>query len=66
METHEIEFEVGTDGTVRATVTGAKGPGCLEYVKLVEDILRVKGSIEHTHEYYEPPTGVEIHIEESH
>jgi len=65
MEIHELEFEVGTDGNVKARVIGAKGTACLEYAKLIEDLLGTKGDVEHTHEFYEPPTGVEIHVNNS-
>ena len=64
METHELEISIGPDGKVRAHIKGVKGAACEEYVKLLEKILNSQGTdVEHTAEYYEPPTGVEIHIE---
>ena len=63
METHEIEIEVRPDGTVRAHVQGAKGAGCLEYAKLLEQLLATKAEVQHTSEFYEPPTGVGIRLE---
>lgn len=66
METHELDFEVRPDGTVRATVAGAKGAACMEYAKLIQEILKCRGDVEHTHEFYEPPTGVDIHVKAKH
>ena len=63
METHEIEIEVRPDGTVRAHVQGAKGAGCLEYAKLLEQLLGSQGEVQHTSEFYEEPTGVQIRLE---
>ena len=63
METHEIEIEVRPDGTVRAHVRGAKGTGCLEYAKLLEQLLGTKGEVQHTSEFYEEPTSVAIRLE---
>ena len=62
METHEIEFEIRPDGTVQAHVTGAKGGACLEYAKLLEQLLGSTGDVQLTSEYYEPPTGVQIDL----
>lgn len=63
METHEIEFEIRKDGTVHAQVVGAKGGGCLEYAKLLEQILATTGDVQLTSEYYELPTGVQVNLE---
>jgi len=63
VETHEFDISIGKDGKVRVHVKGVKGAACEEYVKLFERILNAEGTVEHTSEYYEPPTGVEIHVE---
>ena len=64
METHELDIEVRPDGTVKMHVRGAKGPACMEYTKLIEQILTSTGEVEKTSEYYEPPTGVQIHLDQ--
>lgn len=64
METHELEIEISPAGEVKVHVKGVKGPGCMQYAELVEEILGVRGNRERTSEYYESPTGVEIHVEQ--
>ncbi len=54
MAEHDIEIEVAKDGTVTAKVTGAKGPGCVEYAQLIERIVGQLSSTELTAEYCEP------------
>jgi hypothetical protein len=56
MEQHELEIEIGRDGKVRATVRGAKGKVCLEYAKLLEELVGREEGRELTAEYYEPET----------
>ena len=63
MECHEFDIEIKPDGEVKIHVKGAKGPLCLEYAKLFEKILGSSGTRELTGEYYEAPSGVQIHIE---
>ena len=63
MEKHEFDISVNTDGTVRIHVMGAKGPVCERYVDLFQNILRGEVEVERTAEYYEPPSGVEINLE---
>lgn len=64
METHELDIEVRPDGTVKVHIRGAKGPSCMEYTKLFEQILNSTGEAERTSEYYEPPTGVQIRLDQ--
>ncbi|MHC4201106.1 MAG: DUF2997 domain-containing protein [Planctomycetota bacterium] len=63
METHEFDIAIGPDGKVQVHVKGVKGAACEEYVKLFERILNSQGEATHTNEYYEPPTGVAIDLE---
>jgi hypothetical protein len=65
METHELDISIQPDGKVKVHIKGVKGKACEEYVKLLEQILDTKGNVEHTNEFYEPPTGVGIHIEQN-
>ncbi len=64
MEAHEFEIEIRPDGEIRIHVKGVKGPGCLEYAQMLEDILGTTSTRELTSEYYEPATGVDIHVEQ--
>lgn len=63
MEKHEFDITVNKDGTVRIEVSGAKGPACEKYVDLFQRILQGEVEVERTSEYYEPPSGVEIRLE---
>ncbi len=65
METHELDIAIQPDGKVQVHIKGVKGPGCEEYVKLFEQLLAARGEIEHTTEYYEPPTDVKTHLEQN-
>jgi hypothetical protein len=60
MESHELRIEIGKDGKVRVETSGAKGKACLEYIKLVEQIVGKSLGQERTPEYYEPDSRVEI------
>ena len=62
MECHEFEISIGRDGKVTVHIKGVKGAGCLDYAKVFQEILGGTGQVNVTHEYYEPPTGVEIRI----
>ncbi len=64
METHELEIEITPGGEIKVHVKGVKGPACMEYAELLEEILGVSGTRERTSEYYETPAGVEIHVEQ--
>ena len=60
MEPHDIEIEIGPDGKDRAHIKGAKGKGCLDYMKLLESIVGREVSHEMTAEHFEPDSNVEI------
>ena len=60
MESHELEIEIGKDGKVRVRTAGAKGKSCLEYIRLVEQVLGKSLSRELTAEYYEPDSKVQL------
>ena len=63
METHELDIEIATDGTVRMHVRGAKGPACEKYAEWLTRILAGDAEIERTEEYYEQSTGVDVDLE---
>ncbi len=65
MECHELEIEVRPDGDVRLHIRGAKGHACMDYVKLLETLLASQAKeVEHTAEFYEAPTGVQIRVDQ--
>ena len=64
MEVHELEITIAPDGELKVEVKGAKGAACMEYAKRIESIFSEAHTVEHTSEYYEPATGVEIHLED--
>jgi hypothetical protein len=65
MEQHELDITIGLDGKVSVHVKGAKGPACMEYVKMLSQILNSEGEVTNTSEFYEPPTGVAIHLKDT-
>lgn len=62
MESHEMEVEIGKDGKVRVHIRGAKGKGCIEYARFLEQVIGKIQSQELTAEYYEPDAGVRIEV----
>lgn len=60
MEPHELRIEIGRDGKVRVRTGNVKGRSCLEYVRLVEEIVGRPLSRELTAEFYEPDSNVRI------
>ena len=60
MNMHDIEIEICKDGKVKATVSGAKGKGCVRSMELLEEIVGRISSQEFSSEYYEPDEVVEI------
>jgi hypothetical protein len=65
MESHEFDIDIRPDGKVQVHIHGVKGKSCLEYARLFEKILGGgTAAVEQTSEFYEPPTDVQIHIEE--
>ncbi|HUR38808.1 MAG TPA: DUF2997 domain-containing protein [Planctomycetota bacterium] len=60
MEAHDLEIVIGKDGKVQVRTSGAKGKSCLEYIKLVEQIVGKAESQEMTSEFYEPDSHVQI------
>jgi len=65
MECHELEIEIKPDGQVVVHVKGVKGAGCLDYVKILQQVMRAEGKVERTSEFYESPPNVETHLDEN-
>jgi hypothetical protein len=62
MENHDILIEIGPDGRVKASVAGAKGKACMQYAKLLEEIVGKITSTELTSEFYEPDSSVRLQL----
>jgi hypothetical protein len=60
MKNHDIFIEITPKGEVRAEIRGVKGPGCLQYAKLLQEIVGSISQQELTAEYYEPDEGVTL------
>lgn len=56
----EFEIEIDKSGETKIHLKGIKGKACLEYTKLLEQIIGKIKSQELTSEYYEPELDVEI------
>jgi hypothetical protein len=71
MNKPEIFIEISPKGEVKAEIRGAKGKACMQYAKLLEEIVGTMTSVEHTAEYYEPDEQVSLfgesnlHIDQS-
>ncbi len=63
----ELEIEIRPDGDVVVKVEGAKGKACLDYAKLLEQIIGKEKSRELTSEYYEPDAEVaqDLHLDQN-
>jgi len=64
MEQHDVEITIAKTGEVKVHVKGAKGKACLEYAKLLTDIVGKVKEQKYTSEYYEPESKVKIHLEQ--
>lgn len=62
MEQRDIEIEIRKDGEVKVHIKGVKGPKCLEYTKLFENIIGPINERELTSEYYEPESNVGVDV----
>ncbi len=65
MESHEFDIDILPDGRVKVHIKGVKGAACMDYVKLFEQVVGSAAEVERTSEYYEPPSNVEIHLEQN-
>jgi hypothetical protein len=66
MPQREFDITIGKDGSVELHVKGYKGRGCLEAVKLFEQIVGEIRSEQKTGEFYEPEEQVRHHIDQRH
>jgi hypothetical protein len=66
MPQREFEITIAPDGSVEVQIQGYKGKGCLEAMKIFEQIVGEMKSQTLTHEYYAPEEDVRINIERQH
>lgn len=64
MPQREFEITIGRDGAVELHVKGHKGRGCLEAVKMFEQIVGELKSEQKTSEFYEPEEQVRFNIDQ--
>ncbi len=64
MPQREIDITIGPDGSVELHVQGYKGKGCLEAMKLFEQIVGALKSQRETSEFYEPEEQVQYRVEQ--
>ena len=63
MPQREFDITIGPDGSVELHVQGYKGKGCLEAMKLFEQIVGELKSQRETSEFYEPEEQVQSRVE---
>jgi len=66
MGQREFDITIGADGNVQLHVKGCKGPGCLDVVKVFEEIVGELKSENKTTEFYEPQEQVQYRIDQRH
>ena len=66
MAQREFDITIGPDGNVELHVKGFKGRGCLEALKLFEEIVGEVKSRRETSEFYEPEEQVRYNIDQRH
>lgn len=64
MPQREFDITIGKDGSVELHVNGYKGKGCLEALKIFEQIVGELRSEQKTAEFYEPEEQVRNNIEQ--
>ncbi len=60
MERPEFDIVIGRNGKVTVEVKGVKGPRCLDYADLIQEIVGYEEERKLTVEYYAPDTKVRI------
>lgn len=66
MPQREFEITIGKTGEVELHVKGFKGKGCLEAVKLFEQIVGEMKAQQQTSEFYEPEELVQYRVDQRH
>ena len=66
MPQREFDITIGKTGEVELHVKGIKGRGCLEVMKLFEQIVGELKEQRQTSEFYEPEEQVQYRIDQRH
>jgi len=66
MPQREFDITIGKDGSVELHVKVFKGKGCLEAMKIFEQIVGEMKSQRETSEFYEPDEVVQFNQEQRH
>lgn len=66
MPQREFDITIGPDGNVELHVKGYKGKGCLEAMKMFQQIVGELKSQRETSEFYEPDEQVRYDIDQRH
>ena len=66
MPEREFDITIGKTGEVELHVKGIKGRGCLEVMKLFEQIVGELKEQRQTSEFYEPEEQVQYRIDQRH
>ena len=66
MPQREFDITIGKTGEVELHVKGIKGRGCLEVMKLFEEIVGELKEQRQTSEFYEPEEQVQYRIDQRH
>jgi hypothetical protein len=64
MPEREFDITIGKDGSVELHVKGYKGKGCMEAVKMFQQIVGEMQQEQKTNEYYEPEEQVRFNIDQ--
>lgn len=66
MKARTYELTISSTGEVEIHVDGFKGKGCLEAIKLFEQMVGETKDLRHTSGFYEPEEDVHLHAERQH
>ena len=64
MRQREFEITIGPEGSVEVHVKGYKGKGCLEAIRLFEQMVGAVRDRRLTSEFYDPEEDVRYHMEQ--
>jgi hypothetical protein len=64
MRQREFEITIGPEGSVEVHVKGYKGKGCLEAIRLFEQMVGPVRDRRLTSEFYDPEEDVRYHMEQ--
>jgi hypothetical protein len=62
----EFDITIASDGSVKLHVKGYRGGGCLDAMKVFEQIIGEVKARRETTEFYEPEVSVRYHIGQKH